>query len=129
MTGLTESELLVAEQAYDALRTAPAAGRSRKDREIDVAFGDTAAAKAMFATRPQVFLPCDEPIRLAFGWQGGGAAYRDLLRLSASALDGLARRLEVPVGELPSVLGRPESSPPKLVAESLWIRITKGTPN
>ncbi|MGH3224353.1 MAG: hypothetical protein ACRDPY_37665 [Streptosporangiaceae bacterium] len=91
-----------------------------------VVFGDTAAAKVMFATRPQVFLPWDDPIRLAFGWQGGGAAYVKLLRLSASALNGLARRLGVPVGGLPMILGRPESSPPKLVDEFLWVRITKG---
>jgi len=42
-----------------------------------------------------------------------------LLRLAAAALDGLARRLAVPVTDLPAVLGRPGSSPPKLVDEFL----------
>jgi hypothetical protein len=127
LTDLTDPGLLIVERAYDALWSAPAAGRSRKGREIDVHFGDTAAAKVMFAARPKAFLPWDDPIRLAFGWRGGGAAYVELLRLSASALDGLARRLAVSVSDLPQILHRPGSSPPKLVDEFLWIRITKGT--
>lgn len=126
LTKLSEDGLILAGQAYDALRAAPAAGRNLKGREVDVAFGDTAAAKAMFAIRPEVFLPWDEPIRLGFEWQGGGDAYVKLLRLSAAALNGLARRLEVPVNELPEILGRPESSPPKLLDEFLWIRIREG---
>src|SRR5215475_6932072 len=126
LTDLTDPGLLVVEQAYDALRAAPAAGRSLKGRDIDVVFGDTAAAKVMFAARPNAFLPWDDPIRLAFGWWGGGAAYVQLLRLSASALGGLANRLATSVSDLPEILHRPESSPPKLVDEFLWIRITKG---
>jgi hypothetical protein len=125
LTGLGEAELSGIERVYDALRDAPAAARSLKDRDIDVAFGDTAAAKVMYAVRPDVFLPWDAPIRQAFGWHGGGAAYAELLRLSRSALLGLARRLAVPVGDLPEILGRPGSSPPKLVDEFLWIKVTR----
>ena len=126
LTQLSDPGLLIVERAYDALWSAPAAGRSRQGREIDVHFGDTAAAKVMFAARPNAFLPWDDPIRLAFGWRGGGAAYVELLRLSASALNGLARRLATSVSDLPQILRRPDSSPPKLVDEFLWIRITKG---
>jgi hypothetical protein len=126
LTGLGEAELALAGQAYDALRATPAARRAVKGRELDVAFGDTATAKLMFALRPQVFPPWDEAIRLAFGRPGGGAAYVRMLRLSAAALDGLAQRLSVPVGDLSDVLGRPGSSPPKLIDEYLLIRITKG---
>lgn len=90
-----------------------------------MAFGDTAAAKLLFALRPQVFPPWDEAIRLAFGRPGGADAYVRMLRLSAAALDGLAARLDVPVSNLPQVLGRPGSSPPKLVDEFLLMRITR----
>jgi hypothetical protein len=38
---------------------------------------------------------------------------------------GLARRLAAPVSDLPTILGRPESTPPKLVDEFLLIRITR----
>ena len=126
LTGLGEAELALAGQAYDAMRTTPAAHRTVRGRELDVGFGDTATGKLLFALRPQVFPPWDEAIRLAFGRPGGGDAYARLLRLSAAALDGLARRLAVPVGGLPETLGRPGSSPPKLVDEYLLIRITKG---
>ncbi len=125
LTGLSEAELIAAGQAYAALRAAPAAGRAVQGRDVAVAFGDTAAAKALYAIRPQAFLPWDAPIRLAFGPPGGGAAYVRLLRHSAEALDGLARRLGTSVSDLPELLGRPESSPPKLVDEFLWIRITR----
>jgi hypothetical protein len=125
LTGLGEAEQVLAGQAYDALRAAPAARRSVKGREFDVAFGDTATAKLLFAIRPRVFPPWDETIRLAFGRPGGGDAYVRLLRLSAAALDGLARRLAVPAGDLPEVLGRPGSSPPKLIDEYLLIRIAR----
>lgn len=126
LTGLGEAELVLAEHAYDALRATPSARRTVRGHELDVAFGDTATAKLMFALRPQAFPPWDEAIRLAFGRPGGGAAYVRMLRLSATALNGLARRLAVPVGDLPEVLGRPGSSPPKLIDEYLLIRITKG---
>jgi len=45
--------------------------------------------------------------------------------LSAAALDGLAGRLAVPVGELPEILGRPQSTLPRIVDEFLLIRIAK----
>jgi hypothetical protein len=125
LTRLSGAEMITAGQAYDALRARPAARRSVQGRDLDVAFGDTATAKLLFTLRPQVFPPWDEAIRLAFGRPGGGDAYVRLLRLSAAALDGLARRLAVPVGGLPEVLGRPGSSPPKLVDEYLLIRIAR----
>jgi hypothetical protein len=126
LTGLDEEGLLFAGEAYEALRDQPAARRSVKDTEVVVSFGDTAAAKALYALRPRVFPPWDELIRVSFGRPGGGAAYLRLLRLSAAALDGLARRLGVPVGDLPEVLGRPASTPPKLIDELLFVRVGHG---
>ncbi len=125
LTGLGEADLVPAGLAYDALRASPAARRNARGSDLEVAFGDTAAAKLLFAIRPRVFPPWDATIRLAFGKPGGSAAYVRMLRLSAAALDGLAGRLAVPVGELPRILGRPESTPPKIVDEFLLIRITK----
>jgi hypothetical protein len=126
LTGLDEAGLVVAGEAYEALRDRRAARRSVKDTDVDVSFGDTAAAKALFALRPRVFPPWDEVIRLSFGRPGGGAAYVRLLRLSAAALDGVARRLGVLVGDLPEVLGRPSATPPKLVDELLFVKVGRG---
>jgi hypothetical protein len=125
LAGLGEDDLVLAGQAYDALRAAPAASRRVRGIDVAVAFGDTATGKLLFAVRPQVFPPWDESIRLAFGKPGGGAAYVRLLRLSAAALNGLARRMSAPVSDVPALLGRPESTPPKLVDEFLLVRITR----
>jgi hypothetical protein len=126
LTGLGEDALISARLAYDDLRARPAASRSVHGKDLDVSFGDTATAKALYALRPRAFPPWDEPIRLAFGRPGGGAAYLRLLRLSAAALDGLARRLGVPAGDLPGLLGRPGSTPPRLIDELLLVRVARG---
>jgi hypothetical protein len=125
LNGLAPTELADVGLAYDALRSAPAAARTVQGREIAVTVGDTATAKAMFAIRPRALVPWDEPIRRSFGPPGGGVTYVKLLRLAAEALDGLARRLGTSIANLPELLGRPDSSPPKLVDEYLIIRITK----
>jgi hypothetical protein len=98
---------------------------SVKDTDLDVAFDDTATAQALCALRPRVFPPWGGPIRLAFGRPGGGAAYVRLLRLSAAALDGLARRLGVSADGLPKVLGRPGLTPPWLIDELLLVRVAR----
>jgi len=127
ITSLSDDQLLSVEKAFDALATMPAAGRRLPGREIDVMFGDTAASKALFAVRPEAFLPWDEPIRLAFGLRtGGGAAYVLFLRSVAATLVRLASRFDAEVSELPRLLGRPESSAAKVMDEYLWTRITRG---
>jgi hypothetical protein len=125
LNALSQAELAAAGQAYDALRSAPAAARAARGRDVAVTFGDTATAKALFAIRPQALLPWDEQIRIGFGRPAGGATYVTMLQLAAAALDGLARRLGARVGELPGLLGRPESPPPKLVDEYLWVRMNR----
>jgi hypothetical protein len=112
-------------RAHAALAGSRAARRRHGDGEVDVAFGDTAAAKAMFALRPRVFPPWDQPIRAAFGWNGRDAThYEAFLGMAKGALEGLAQRAGVPVDDLPKVLGRPASSPAKIVDEYLWITLT-----
>jgi hypothetical protein len=108
-------------EAYKSLASMPAAHRTYGDRDVDVRFGDTAAAKTLFALRPRAFPPWDEPIRLAFGARAfDGSSYAMFLRSAAAALEGAARRLGVGVGDLPKLLGRPSSTPAKIVDEYLW---------
>ena len=110
-----------------ALAGSVAARRRHGDAEVDVVFGDTAAAKAMFALRPQVFPPWDEPIRVAFGWtRRDPAHYEAYLGMARDAVAGLSRRARVPVDGLPAALGRPASSPARIVDEYLWMRLTRG---
>jgi hypothetical protein len=113
-------------EAYKSLASMPAAHRTYGDRDVDVRFGDTAAAKTLFALRPRAFPPWDEPIRLAFGARAfDGSSYAMFLRSAAAALEGAARRLGVGVGDLPKLLGRPSSTPAKIVDEYLWMRVTR----
>ena len=125
---LAEAELRHAEAVYDALAVRAAARRSVPGRDDSVVrFGATAAAKALFMVRPSAFPPWDAAIVRSFGWrEPAGAEYVAYLEASAKALRGLATRSGVPIEDLPGVLGRPWSSPAKLVDEFLWLRLTRG---
>lgn len=125
ITHLDEQQLRIVERAFEELRAARVPGRGPGERRFEVVVGDTAAAKVFFVVRPLAFLPWDDATRLAFGWWGGGLAYADLLRLSARALHRLANRLGVEDADVPAALGRPVSTPPKLVDEFLWMRISR----
>jgi hypothetical protein len=118
LTAMTARELDAAAEAFAALAGAHAAWREASAGSVRVSFGETAAAKALFAIRPLAFPPWDEPIRAALG-----LGYREYLEGSARALRALARRLDVPVARVPAALGRPGSSPPKLVDEALWMLV------
>jgi hypothetical protein len=80
----------------------------------------------MYALRPNACAPWDDPIRHALGLGRNDAAYRLYLQLIALALTKTANRAGVAIVDLPSLVGRPESSPPKLIDEYLWMRITRG---
>jgi hypothetical protein len=125
LDGLGPRAFAKAGRAHVDLATRRAARRRHRDGEVDVTFGSTAAAKAMFALRPQVFPPWDEPMRSAFGWTGlDPTHYETFLGMSKAALDGLAERARVQVRELPGLLGRPGSTPARIVDEYLWMRLT-----
>jgi hypothetical protein len=127
LTFLKASQVDQAARACSALARTPAAGRTVQARDLDVVFGNTAAAKTLFALRPEAFPPWDESIRLSFGWRSFDEShYRQYLELVADALLGLSWRLHARVSEVPGLLGRPTSTPVKLVDEYLRMRITRG---
>ena len=126
LTDLNDEQLASLGQAYAALARSSAALRASSRGDIPVSFGDTAAAKALFAIRPQAVPPWDEPMRRAFGWGRVDAAeYATFLAAVREALDGLAERLRVEPADIPAALDRPASSPVKVVDEFLWVRITR----
>ncbi len=125
LDGLGPRAFEKAGRAHADLAGRPAARRRHGDGEVNVTFGSTAAAKAMFALRPQAFPPWDEPMRTAFGWTGlDPSHYETFLNMSKDALNDLARRAGVEVDELPDLLGRPDSTPARIVDEYLWMRLT-----
>ena len=129
LTDLDNGQLAALGRAYAAFARSPAALRASRGGDVRVSFGDTAAAKALFAIRPQAVPPWDEPMRRAFGWGRVDAdGYATFLAAVREALIGLAERLRVEPTELPAALGRPGSSPVKIIDEYLWVRITRGLP-
>jgi hypothetical protein len=126
LTDLDDEALSALGRAYAALARSPAAFRASRDGDVSVSFGDTAAAKALFAIRPQTVPPWDEPMRKAFGWSRVEAEeYATFLSAVRGSLIGLAQRLGVEPSALPAALDRPASTPAKIVDEFLWIRITR----
>jgi hypothetical protein len=126
LTDLEPDQLASCVGAYDALWQLQASYRKLAGgRLVAVAFGPTGAAKTLFAIRPNVFPPWDDPIREQLGYNGNGLSFRSYLMSVAEQLRSLALEAQTSVGGLPFVVGRPESSAPKLIDEANWVTITR----
>jgi hypothetical protein len=122
-----DNVLDAAAEACDGLRSARAALRSRGSKASPVRFGATAAAKALYALRPESFAPWDDAIRRRFGCDGSAASFRAfLVRMQAEirSLQKEATEFSVAANDIPAALGRPESSLPKLVDEFYWVTVS-----
>jgi hypothetical protein len=110
--------------AYDALRTSTASYRQLPTGvQATVTCGPTAAAKVLFILRPNVSPPWDEAIRTRYGDDAAG--YHRYLSGVADQLRSLANGAAVSVSDLPALVGRPASSPAKLIDEYNWVVISK----
>ena len=126
LDALTETDLDAVASAYGELASAPAARRRHGGGLVDVTFGPTAAAKTLFAIRPEALLPWDKAIRDALGYDGGPASYREAIIRARRELVEAAREAGVPTERLPELVNRPLSRPPKLVDEHDWVRHAMG---
>jgi len=125
---LSDEDIQVVGDAYAELSKCLASTRTRSGRQYDVRVGPTGAAKILFAARPKVFPPWDEPIRAKFGWDGRLGSYRAYLacvREQVRELRGEAAELGISPEDIPSAIGRPRSTLPKLIDEFNWVTITK----
>jgi hypothetical protein len=124
LTDLPSEQLRTCAEAYEALSVKTASRRRYSDgRTAPVSYGDTGASKTLFALRPNVAAPWDAKIREGLQHRGI-RSYRDFLGEVADQLRSLAREAGVEVHELPRVVGRPRSSPPKLIDEYNWVVYT-----
>lgn len=92
-----------------------------------MSFGPAGAAKVFFALRPISLPPWDDAIRTGLGYDESKLSYARFLVDAKRHLEELledATRFGITPKNLPSVLGRPESSLAKLVDEYLWVTIT-----
>jgi hypothetical protein len=129
LTDMSREQLAFCAQAYEALRDSRASVKQRATGpEFYVTFGATGAAKILFALRPNAFAPWDDPIRAARGWGLDAGSFQSYLTDAASQLRALAAEANVTVSALPALVGRPSSTPPKLIDEYNWVVLTRGCP-
>lgn len=114
-------------QGYEDLTNALASQRGKltSGRAIQVRYGATGAAKTLFALRPKVFPPWDEPIRRKLGFGAGANEFERYLAMVRDQLTGLAVEAHCTVAQLPKAVGRPDSSPVKLMDEYNWVALTR----
>jgi hypothetical protein len=113
--------------AYKDLRRRQAGTRTLQGGTIShVRYGPVGAAKTLFALRPGICPPWDRFTLDALGLDYSSASYCRYLRLVLADLQHIATQAGVQIAELPALVGRPNSTPPKLMDEYYWITITRG---
>ncbi len=80
---LSTDHIQILAVAFAHLSETVAGTRRLATGDAQVTFGPTAAAKTMYALRPNACAPWDDPIRKGLGMGGNDAAYRAYLRLIA----------------------------------------------
>jgi len=125
---LSEDALDEAAEAYGDLKGRRASARDRGSRSHPVTFGATGAAKGLYAFRPEALPPWDDPIRRHFCYDGSLGSYRQFLSSVQDQVRVLVQEADqfgIPASEIPKIVGRGDSSLPKLVDEYFWVTITK----
>jgi hypothetical protein len=116
---LEDSDIDAIAAAYAALVTVRVSdGRPRRT------LGPTAAAKALYALRPEAVVPWDATI--AIGTQGGrdGAAFGQHLRLCRAWAAAVIAEAGVGDSQLPALIGRPAVPLAKILDEYLYVTFT-----
>jgi len=129
LLNLTDQEIDVSIDAYDALSARIASYRKRNRHKFPVEIGPTGASKILFAIRNKALIPWDDPIRQHYSYDGSGVSYRKYLIKSRSILailNTLCLKNGITLEHLPGELNRSSSTPLKLIDEYQWIAITKG---
>ncbi|MET7421133.1 hypothetical protein [Dactylosporangium sp. NPDC005555] len=115
---LSDDELVALGNAYAALATSPA-GPTRT-------LGPTAAAKALYALRPDTVMPWDAAIAVSLHGARDGAAFTRHLTLGRAWATAVIASAGVSEPELPAFLGRPGISLAKILDEYTYVFITLG---
>lgn len=120
LAGLTDAEIDTAAKAYgDLSSVVVSAGRSRRT------LGPTAAAKALYALRPNTIMPWDAAIAAAIHGARDGAAFGAHLRLGRAWAAAVIAEAGDDGAEIPALVGRPVSLA-KILDEYLYVAFTMG---
>jgi hypothetical protein len=127
---LDDNALRVVSSAYGDLAQREAGrGRLADGRESVLTVGPTGAGKILHIVRPRTFAPWDDPIRRALRLDPGSRGdlrYLTDVRDQVRSLRDTAVRNGLDADDIPSALGRPSSTLPKLVDEYNWVTINRG---
>ena len=125
---LEDSALEIAAHAYGVLKDKTGAWRIGGGRRRKVHIGPTAASKVLFAIRPKALMPWDEAMRISFDCDGSPESYFEYLReirhLTLHIRD-LCRNKGFQINDLPTRLGRRDSTVLALVNEYIWVTVTR----
>jgi hypothetical protein len=111
-----DADLAILGEAYAALAAAPAGPRRT--------LGPTAAAKALYALRPDTVMPWDAAIAAGLHGARDGAAFTRHLALGRAWAAALVAETGVEDAALPAHLGRPGISLAKILDEYTYVHIT-----
>lgn len=126
LEAIDEAQIDEISKAYDDLRGRQAGKRTREDGSIShVLYGPVGAAKTLFALRPNICAPWDN-YTLRNLWREKVYSYGDYLRRVLRDLREVSAQANVPIAELPALIDRPKSTPPKLIDEYYWVTVTNG---
>ena len=125
---LTDSDIHRAAGAFDVLKKLQASQKGTRRGAVSVGVGATGGAKIMYALRPHALPPWDDAIRDRFHCDGSADSYASFIRtvmheieelLADAATHGVSR------SQLPAIIGRSESTLPKIVDEYFWVTVTR----
>jgi hypothetical protein len=88
--------------------------------------GPTAAAKALYALRPDAIMPWDAAIAARLHGRRDGGAFGCHLRLGRAWAAAVMAEAGADAAEIPRLVGRPSVSLAKLLDEYLYVAITMG---
>lgn len=114
LDGLTDSDIETLAEAYGALATAAVSDRRT--------LGATAAAKALYALRPEAVMPWDAAIATQLHGTRTATAFGAHLRLGRDWARAILA--EAGSGSVPVLVGRPGISLAKILDEYLYVSIT-----
>ena len=84
------------------------------------------AAKTLLALQPNECPPWDHYTLYALGLDYSSASYCEYLRRVLADLKKVSIQAGIQIDNLPAPMGRPKSTPPKLIDEHYWVTVTRG---
>jgi hypothetical protein len=129
---MTDENFKMVERVYAGLVVKTASYKKLpRERQAHIEIGPTGTAKILFALRPNALIPWDGAMREEFGLDGSSHSYGEYLRIVRNDLEEVSRECKrngFELRDLPTKLGRPDSSITKLIDEYHWVIITRRCP-